>query len=311
MARRIDDVDWASTPLQSPSAWPVSLKTYVRTLLCSSKPMLLWWGDDLIQFYNDAYRPRVEIAGLHPSALGQAAAVCWASIWPVLQPRIDRAMASSSTAPVETSLDPVSIGWPRDDDAWMCRLTPAFNDEGQIAGVLVLCEHRAEHALVLQRIQARERMLAVVGRTARVAGWRVDRDGTLRLTDEALELHGVARPDQATPEHMFALYTPESQPRLQEAFDACMAHGEPFDLELDVFDPAGDRRWVRVVGEPVHDGAGQVMAVQGAVQDIDQLKSTALQAGESERQFLELAESLPVIVWTADATGAVDYQSRA
>ncbi|OGX82081.1 hypothetical protein BEN49_02695 [Hymenobacter coccineus] len=39
--------------------------------------MFLWWGADLVQFYNDAYRPSLGHAGKHPAALGQRGADCW------------------------------------------------------------------------------------------------------------------------------------------------------------------------------------------------------------------------------------------
>jgi hypothetical protein len=46
--------DWAATPLGDPATWPGSLKTAIGILLRSRHPMFLWWGPELIQFYNDA-----------------------------------------------------------------------------------------------------------------------------------------------------------------------------------------------------------------------------------------------------------------
>ena len=50
-------LDWSATPLGPMSTWPASLKTIVGTMLHSRHPMFLWWGPELIQFYNDAYVP--------------------------------------------------------------------------------------------------------------------------------------------------------------------------------------------------------------------------------------------------------------
>ncbi len=56
-------------------------------LLANRFPLLLWWGPDYIQFYNDAYRP---IPGSkHPNSLGQPARECWPEIWHILKPLID------------------------------------------------------------------------------------------------------------------------------------------------------------------------------------------------------------------------------
>ena len=61
--------DWSKTSLGSPQTWPQSLRVTVRLVLTSRHPMFIWWGPQLIQFYNDAYR---ETMGpeRHPSALG-------------------------------------------------------------------------------------------------------------------------------------------------------------------------------------------------------------------------------------------------
>ena len=48
--------DWSQTPVGPIEAWPEVLSNTVNTLLNSRHPMFLWWGEELIQFYNDAYR---------------------------------------------------------------------------------------------------------------------------------------------------------------------------------------------------------------------------------------------------------------
>ncbi|HVO89784.1 MAG TPA: ATP-binding protein [Casimicrobiaceae bacterium] len=89
MARRIAAFDWSATPLGTPDTWSPALHTTLRIVLASRFPHILWWGRDYIQFYNDAYIP---IPGVkHPDrALGQPARECWAEIWHVIGPLIDR-----------------------------------------------------------------------------------------------------------------------------------------------------------------------------------------------------------------------------
>jgi hypothetical protein len=49
--------DWSETPLGPPEHWPQSLKTCVRIVLTSRQPMFVWWGEALINFYNEPYKP--------------------------------------------------------------------------------------------------------------------------------------------------------------------------------------------------------------------------------------------------------------
>src|ERR1700733_6893188 len=87
---RMRALDWSQTPLGPVAGWPHSLKACVRIVLTSRQPMFGWWGDSLINLYNDAYRSIV--GGKHPHALGQPASVVWREIWDQVGPRAAAAM---------------------------------------------------------------------------------------------------------------------------------------------------------------------------------------------------------------------------
>ncbi|WP_164708064.1 ATP-binding protein [Paraburkholderia phosphatilytica] len=88
MARLVNDFDWSSTRLGPPSDWSASLRMIVRFVLGNRIPMLLWWGPDYIQIYNDAYAPI--LGAKHPrQALGQPFRECWNEVFDVLGPLVD------------------------------------------------------------------------------------------------------------------------------------------------------------------------------------------------------------------------------
>jgi signal transduction histidine kinase/DNA-binding response OmpR family regulator len=87
MEALIRATDWSKTPIGAPHAWSPTLRTLVGFLLANRFPLLLWWGPQYIQIYNDAYRP---IPGSkHPKSLGQPASECWQEIWDIIGPLID------------------------------------------------------------------------------------------------------------------------------------------------------------------------------------------------------------------------------
>jgi signal transduction histidine kinase len=87
MARLIAEKNWSQTPVGPEHTWSPALRMMVSMLLANRFPLLLWWGPDYVQFYNDAYRP---IPGTkHPNSLGQPARECWSEIWHILKPLID------------------------------------------------------------------------------------------------------------------------------------------------------------------------------------------------------------------------------
>lgn len=82
LGERLATFDWSSGPLGTPGQWPVALSNAVGMMLASSAPIAMFWGDDHLAFYNDAYRPT--IGAKHPYAIGQPARASWAETWPVL-----------------------------------------------------------------------------------------------------------------------------------------------------------------------------------------------------------------------------------
>ena len=77
--------DWAATPLGPVASWPQSLRTAVGIMLGSRYAMFIWWGPQMINLYNDAYRPL--LGKKHPRALGHPASHVWADIWEQVGPR--------------------------------------------------------------------------------------------------------------------------------------------------------------------------------------------------------------------------------
>jgi hypothetical protein len=70
MGELIRTKDWSQTPLGPPSSWSPSLRMMVPFLLSNRFPLLLWWGSDFCQIYNDAYRP---VLGNEASAFSRPA----------------------------------------------------------------------------------------------------------------------------------------------------------------------------------------------------------------------------------------------
>ena len=102
LAGLIKNLDWASTSLGSPEAWPDSLKTAVRIMLTSQQPIWIGWGDDLTFLYNDPYKSI--IGGKHPRALGEPTRVVWHEIWDDIAPLLTKAMSGSEGTYVEAQL---------------------------------------------------------------------------------------------------------------------------------------------------------------------------------------------------------------
>ena len=90
--------DWSGTTLGEPASWPQSLRTTLSIVLNSKFPMFLFWGEQHLCFYNDAYRPSLGNEGKHPYALGKPGADVWPEIWAFIKPLIDQVLAGRGGA---------------------------------------------------------------------------------------------------------------------------------------------------------------------------------------------------------------------
>lgn len=146
--------DWSRTSLGPIDEWPEVLLNHVNTLLNSRHPMFLWWGADLVQFYNDAYRPSLG-EGKHPTALGQKGVECWPEIWPIIFPQIDAVMTRGEASWHENQLVPIHRNGRIEDVYWTYGYSPVYTSGGDIGGTLVLCTETTNNILAEQQ-QRRE-----------------------------------------------------------------------------------------------------------------------------------------------------------
>src|SRR5688572_715152 len=144
--------DWSSTFVGSPENWPQSLKTIVSVVLLSDFPMFLWWGDEMIQFYNDAYRPSLGDNGKHPKALGQHAVECWPEIWDIIYPLIRQVRESGRSFFAEDQLIPIYRNGKIEDVYWTFSYSAVKGDTGNIDGVLVVCNETTGKVIALNEL---------------------------------------------------------------------------------------------------------------------------------------------------------------
>ena len=133
MGAAIRAFDWASTPLGPVEHWPRPLKTCLSIMLASRQPMWVWWGPELINFYNDPYLSI--IGGKHPGALGRPARLVWAEIWHQIQGRIGAAMQGEASYSEAELLVMQRNGYP-EETYYTFSFSPVPDEDGGIGGIV-------------------------------------------------------------------------------------------------------------------------------------------------------------------------------
>ncbi|HXH76772.1 MAG TPA: PAS domain S-box protein [Bacteriovoracaceae bacterium] len=130
----IRSINWSRTELGNPDTWPLSLKTLIKVLLDCKLPMHISWGKDLIQFYNDAYRPI--LGHKHPKAMGISVSETWDEIWPTIGPMFEDVLRGNSIGFDDYKLTIERYGYP-EDCYFNFSYSPVPDNDGKPTGILV------------------------------------------------------------------------------------------------------------------------------------------------------------------------------
>ncbi len=183
MGVRVRAFDWSRTPLGPIEGWSSALRTTVSILTANRFPLLLWWGPQYIQIYNDAYSPI--LGAKHPDrALGQPVSECWSEVWHVIGPLIDTPFRGGPA----TWMDDILLEIDRHGFVEESHFTIAYSsvpDEtapNGIGGVLATVHE------ITQKVVQERRVLALRDLGARLMGAK-SADDACRSAAQALAAH--------------------------------------------------------------------------------------------------------------------------
>jgi PAS domain S-box-containing protein len=155
---------------------------------------------------------------------------------------------------------------------------------------------------------ADKRMLAAASEIAAIGTWSIDvDDDRMTLSDEAARMLGVASETHPLRSEVLGHMDPADAKTLGEHVEAAWERGIPFRQEVRSNPPGGTPRWIVTMGERVRLGEDSVARVHGTVQDITTWKQAELAASDQHNRLAQLTRSLPIIVWTADPQGNIEY----
>lgn len=150
MGELIRSMDWSKTALGPVGQWPQSLRTSVSLCLSSTFPILIAWGPELIQIYNDSYRP---ICGAkHPESMGQNFKICWETALPVVGDAFDRGLAGEGTYIKDQQMLLDRYGYI--EEAFMTfSFAPIRDESGNVGGIFHPITEATEQILSARRTQ--------------------------------------------------------------------------------------------------------------------------------------------------------------
>jgi PAS domain S-box-containing protein len=163
-----------------------------------------------------------------------------------------------------------------------------------------------------QELGLDQAMNGMAGRVAKLGGWVASvPDLIVTWSNETAAIHEEPPGFSPTLEGGIAYYAPEYRDQIQQAFNACVEEGVPFDTELQIITANGRRVWARVIGEAVRDGSDTITRVQGGCQDISEQRFAAAQIQSLASRLHETLEFITDAFFTLDHDWRFTYLNGA
>ena len=143
------ETDWAQTPLGDMASWPPELRCVVNMTLNDSYPAILFWGEEAIMVYNEAY---IQLLGvLHP-CMGKSARTHASNYWPTFVPLVEH--TNKTGCSLREHGVPLFIdrhGF-LEETYWSFQFTPVLNNEGHITSYYHHLFETTKHHLLERRV---------------------------------------------------------------------------------------------------------------------------------------------------------------
>lgn len=266
--------DWSSTAIGPPEQWQQSLRTTLGIVLNSAFPMFLFWGDELICFYNDAFRPSLGAEGKHP-ALGKRGREVWPEIWDFIGPLLGRVMSSGEPVWFEDQLVPFFRNGRVEDIYWTFSYSPVYDDSGKINGVFVTCTETTQKVLMYNRLHDSERRFQNLVTDATVG--IIVLMGTDMVVEIVNDAYGqvIDRSREELLGKPFFSVVPETEPHFRNIVEGVMRTGEPlylYDHPYFVY-VNGEKKegYLNLVYQPYRGDDGRIQGVMVLCQDVTEL----------------------------------------
>ena len=296
MGRLVYEKDWSNSVIGEPGKWPQSLRTTAGIVLNSRFPMFLFWGPQLISFYNDAFRTGLGENGKHPSILGMPGELAWSESWYLIKPFIDRVLINGETVSNEDQLTPIFRNKKNEEVYWTFTFSAVKDESEKPGGVLVLCSETIQKVKslketahnntstikvndVTEKVEARqsveieEARLRLATEGTRLATWDLDlqtsniihsarlaeifgHDGSLIITHQALRR-------QIHPDDLHTV--------VEKAFEEAIKTSIYY-YEARIIWPDNSVHWIRTQGKIIYNENNVAIRMIGTLLDITEGK---------------------------------------
>jgi PAS domain S-box-containing protein len=298
MGSLIRSYDWNATSVGPIEDWPQSLLTTVSIIIHSKFPMFLFWGEELLCFYNDAYRPSLGNDAKHPSALGRPAAEVWPEIWPVIKPLIDQVLAGDEATWSEDQLIPIYRNGTMENVYWTFSYSAVYAETGTVGGVFVTCSETTKAVQNLHTLEEHKNELHFAIEAAELATWDFN-PATNKFTanDRLKDWFGLPPGNELDLSFAMAAIAEKDRQMISDAIVEVLTPGSDghYEREYSLIHPITQaERIVSAKGKAWFNEENVAYKFNGTIQDVSEQVRSRYKIEENEHLLSQVIQESPV-----------------
>jgi diguanylate cyclase (GGDEF)-like protein/PAS domain S-box-containing protein len=140
--------------------------------------------------------------------------------------------------------------------------------------------------------------------------WTADAEGRILEVGPVWETRVGLSSEQALGLGWLQAVHPDDIASALGAWQGSVTSGDPVDTEYRLRMAAGDYRWVRAWAAARRNEAGGIVRWYGTLEDIHDRKLAEEALMASSREFSDMANAAPAMIWTTDPAGETTFFSR-
>jgi PAS domain S-box-containing protein len=188
---------------------------------------------------------------------------------------------------------------------------PLFETDGTVSGIMVTVSDVTEKVESRQQIKDAVERLSLATEGTQLATWDLNLvTFDIIYSKRLLRIFGYDEDKVLThPEMRSHVHPDDIHTVVKKAFEKALVTGIYY-YEARIIRPDKSVHWIRTHGKVIFDIHHAPVRMLGTMMDITEEKRYKQAIEESERKFRMLADSMPQLIWTADAQGNVNYVSQ-
>ena len=306
MGKRASEMNWGNSALGPPDKWPIDLCIVVNTLFRNTLPTFLFWGPDLVTFYNDAAMSVLDEPG-SSGILGLSAKNSLPQGWKMLEPNINQVFETGESILLENKIMPFSKTGNGNPGHWTFSFTCVMNEYSKPEGVMLtgietLKDLENQSELFTQVSEHADQLNYIID-AAELGTWNINPEtNKIDFNSRASEWFGLSREGNMLEVLLKTIVAGDRQSIINEVESALKPDSDgAYQVEYSIVNPlTKEGRRLLSKGKAQFNKEDRVFRFGGIFQDITEEYSLLEKLKTTEERLTLALETAEIGTWELD-----------